>query len=113
VDSRTTTNGSEEKQKELEDKAKPLDPRTFDEWMERVSTVAKQICNDPDGKRIQVVKTGLIKYDFPSDNESIDCIIQSIRQQFNSMSPPQQKFFKEIMTGLEAKKEKNEFESRS
>jgi hypothetical protein len=109
------TEGFEDTQKELEDKdkAKSLDPGTFDEWIERVSKVAKQICNDPDGKHIKIVKTGLIKYDFPSDNESIDCIIQSIQQQFNSMSQPQQKFFKEIITSLEAKKEKIEFESRS
>ncbi len=104
MDFRIETKGFEEAQKMLEGIGKSIDPSTLDEWIELVSKVAKQICNDPDGKHIKIVKTGQGQYNFPADKKSIDCIIESIQQQFNSMPQTQQEYFKIVMTSLEAKK---------
>ena len=104
MDSRIETKGFEDTEKMLESIGKSVDPSTLDEWIGLVSKIAKQICNDPEGRHIKIVKTGQGQYNFPLDKKSIDCIIESIQQQFNSMPQTQQKYFKIVMTSLEAKK---------
>jgi hypothetical protein len=104
MDSRFETKGFEDAQKMLESIGKSVDPSTLDEWIELVSKVAKQICDDPEGEHIKIVKTGQGQYNFPADRKSIDCVIQSIQQQFNLMPQTQQEYFKIVMTSLEAKK---------
>ena len=52
--------GLDDIQKHLRDLAGSADPNTFNEWANRVGTTAKEICNDPDCKRIiQTIKTHL------------------------------------------------------
>lgn len=54
---------------------------TFNELANRIANTAKQICNDPDCKRIKIIETdqGRINFEF-ADKEAIDCAIQSIQR---------------------------------
>jgi hypothetical protein len=60
------------------------DPTIFNEWANRVAHTAKQICSDPDCKRIKIIETDQGRLNFEiADKDAIDCGIQSI-QTFNS-----------------------------
>jgi hypothetical protein len=49
-------NGLDDIQKHLRDLASSADPNPFNEWANRVGTTAKEISNDPDCKRIKLIK---------------------------------------------------------
>ena len=53
---------------------------TINEWANRIADTAKQICNDPDCKRIKIIETdqGRSNIEFV-DKEAINCVIQSIQ----------------------------------
>ena len=48
-------------QKMLKDLEESEDPTTFNEWANRIANTAKQICNDPDCKRIKIIETIKVK----------------------------------------------------
>jgi hypothetical protein len=92
-------------QKMLKDLEKSEDPFTFNEWANRIANTAKQICNDPDCKRIRIIETdqGRINFEF-ADKEAIDCVIQSIQRHLTAMSDSQQEIFRRLKTEFETKK---------
>jgi len=50
------------------------DPTIFNEWANRVAHTAKQICSDPDCKRIKIIETDQGRLNFEiADKEAIDC----------------------------------------
>ena len=89
-------------QKNLRDLASISDPNKFNEWANRVARTAKEICNDPDCKRIKLIKNeyGKVKFQF-ADREAVDCVIQAIKTHLNSMPMAQQEIFKGFTTELE------------
>ncbi|HEY7227963.1 MAG TPA: hypothetical protein VH481_07545 [Nitrososphaeraceae archaeon] len=89
-------------QKHLRDLASSADPNTFNEWAKRIGRTAKEICNDPDCKRIKLIKSeyGKVKFQF-ADKEAVDCVIQAIKTYLNSMPRTQQVIFKGFTTELE------------
>ena len=95
-------NGLDDIQKHLRGLANSADPNTFNEWANRVGRTAKEICNDPDCKRIKLIKNeyGKVKFQF-ADKEAVDCVIQAIKTHLNSMPRTQQVIFKEFTTELE------------
>jgi len=94
--------GFDDIQKHLRDLASSADPNTFNEWADRIGRTAKEICNDPDCKRIKLIKDeyGKIKFQF-ADKEAVDCVIQAIKTHLNSMPKTQQVIFKGFTTELE------------
>jgi hypothetical protein len=80
-------------------------PEDFNEWANRVTRTAKQLCNDSECKRIKLVRVGHgeVDYEF-KDREAIDCVIQSIRSHLNSMPFVQQEIFKRLIPQLEVRK---------
>jgi hypothetical protein len=97
--------GIEEIQKRLKGIEESLDPNTFNEWANRIAITAKQLCNDPDCKRIKIINTGQgrVTYQF-TDKEAVDCVIKSIESHLNSMPDAQRKYFKILVGQFETKK---------
>lgn len=95
-------NGLDDIQKHLIGLANSADPNTFNEWANRVGATAKEICNDPNCKRIKLIKNeyGKVKFQF-ADKEAVDCVIQAIKTHLNSMPRTQQVIFKGFTTELE------------
>jgi len=91
--------GLDEVQKYLNELVRSADPNTFNEWANRIGKTAKEICNDPDCKRIKLIKDGdgKIKFQF-ADKEAIECVIQAINRHQNSMPMIQQEIFKQLVT---------------
>jgi hypothetical protein len=92
-------------QKMLKDLEESEDPFTFNEWANRIANTAKQICNDPDCKRIKIIETdqGRINFEF-TDKEAINCVIQSIQRHLTAMPGTQQEIFKRLKAEFETKK---------
>lgn len=92
-------------QKMLKDLEESEDTITFNELANRIANTAKQICNDPDCKRIRITETdqGRINFEF-ADKEAIDCVIQSIQRHLTAMPGTQQEIFKRLKTEFETKK---------
>ena len=93
--------GLDDIQKNLRDLTSIADPNTFNEWANRVGRTAKELCNDPDCKRIKLIKNeyGKVKFQF-ADREAVDCVIQAIKTHLNSMPSAQQVIFKRFTTEL-------------
>ena len=92
-------------QKMLKDLEESEDPFTFNEWANRIANTAKQICNDPDCKRIKIIETDQSRINFEfADKEAIDCVIQSIQRHLTAMSGTQQEIFKRLRAEFETKK---------
>jgi hypothetical protein len=90
-------------QKNAQDLEEFEDP--FNEWANRIANTAKQICNDPDCKRIKIIETdqGRINFEF-TDKEAINCVIQSIQRYLTAMPGTQQEIFKRLKAEFETKK---------
>jgi len=86
----------------LNELASSADPNSFNEWANRVRGTAKGICNDPECKRIKLIKNGYgkVKFQF-ADKEAVDRVIQAINTHLNSMPTVQQEIFKGFTTELE------------
>ena len=50
--------GIDEIQKALDDLKRGAEPHAFNEWANRVGRTAKELCNDPDCKRIKLIESG-------------------------------------------------------
>jgi hypothetical protein len=101
--------GLDDIQKFLDDYKKGLERQTFDEWANRVIQTAKELCNDPDCKRIkrllQQQDTGNLSLNVEfADKEAIDCMLKAIDQHQESMPPSLQQIYDAIKPQLEAKK---------
>ena len=105
MDIRVDIKGLDVLQKQIEGVRKSAALSVFNEWIDRITMSAKQLCNDPDGKRIKLIKTeqGKSSYNL-SDKEAVDCVIESIDKHVASMPATQQRVFKEVRGWLEAKK---------
>jgi hypothetical protein len=92
-------------QEMLKDLEESEDPFTFNEWANRIGNAAKQICNDPDCKRIKIIERdqGRINFEF-ADKEAIDCVIQSIQRHLTAMPSSQQEIFRRLKTEFETKR---------
>jgi hypothetical protein len=81
------------------------DPTIFNVWANRVAHPAKQICSDPDCKRIKIIETDQGRLNFEiADKEAIDCVIQSIQKHLTVMPVTQQEIFNKLKTEFEIKK---------
>lgn len=81
------------------------DPTIFNEWANRIARTAKQICNDPDCKRIKIIETDQGRLNFEiADKESIDCVFQSIQRHLTVMPGTQQEISNKLKTEFEIKK---------
>jgi hypothetical protein len=105
VDSRVGVKSIDDIQKMLKDLEESEDPFIFNEWANRIATTAKQICNDPDCKRIKIIETdqGRINFEF-ADKEAINCVIQSIQKHLEAMPGTQHEIFKRLIAEFETKK---------
>jgi hypothetical protein len=94
-------------QKGLKDLEHSVDPNTFNEWADRIARSAKLLCDDPNCKRIKIVKKGegRVTFEF-ADKGAFGCVIKSIEKQLNYMPPVQQEIFKKLKLELETKKRK-------
>lgn len=80
--------GLEDMKKMMDDMINDLEPESFAKWAKRIEKTAKEICNDPDCKRLSFKpekgkETISISV---KDKEAIDCIKKSIEQHLNSMT---------------------------
>lgn len=102
--------GLDDIQRFLDDYKKGLEHQTFDEWANRVTQTAKELCSDPDCKRIKLQQkqqqdTGNLSLNFEfADKEAIDCMLKAIDQLQESMPPSLQQIYEAIKPQLEAKK---------
>ncbi len=95
-------------QKTIKDLEQSVDPNTFNEWADRIARTAKQLCNDPDCKRIKIVKAGQGKVNFWfADKEAVDCVNKSIERHLNSMPIVQKEYFNRLRTEFEKRKSLN------
>jgi len=58
LDIKIDVKGLDAIQKGLKDLEHSVDPNTFNEWADRIARSAKLLCNDPNCKRIKIVKKG-------------------------------------------------------
>ena len=57
------------------------------DWTETIAQTAKEICNDPDCKRIKFIYTEGSGFEFEiADKEAVDCIIKAIQDHDTSHS---------------------------
>lgn len=80
--------GLDEAVKMIEDTIKDIQPKGFAEWADKIEKSAKEICDDPDCKRITFkVKKGTTNISISfNDKEALECIRKSIKKHLNSMS---------------------------
>jgi metal-dependent amidase/aminoacylase/carboxypeptidase family protein len=79
--------GSKELQNCLTDLERVMTPNILLDWAETIEQTAKEICNDPDCKRIKFRYTEESGFAFEiSDKEAADCIIKAIQEYDNSQS---------------------------
>lgn len=102
--------GLDDIQRFLDDYKKGLESQTFDEWANRVTQTAKELCNDPDCKRIKLqqkqqqdTENLSLNVEF-ADKEAIDCMLKAIDQYQESMPPSLQQIYEAIKPQLETKK---------
>lgn len=78
--------------KSLDNLKNQINPDIQFEWAVKITQVAKEMCNDPDCKRIKLERSknsqnGLNFQWVFSDNDSIDCVIKAIKNNANNMPP--------------------------
>ena len=79
--------GLKELQNCLTDLERVTAPNVLLDWAETIEQTAKEICNDPDCKRIKFRYTEESGFAFEiSDKEAADCIIKAIQEYDNSQS---------------------------
>jgi hypothetical protein len=79
--------GSKEATKNFENLQHEFTPDVVLDWAETIEKTAKEICNDPDCKRIKFKYTEENGFEFVvSDKEAADCLIRAILEYGNSQS---------------------------
>lgn len=82
-----------------------FDPNTFADLASAIERSAKQICNDPECKRIKFRHTEKLGFEYTfADKEAIDCVIQAIKQHKDSMSWGLKNLYEQVILTLENKK---------
>jgi hypothetical protein len=81
-------------------------------WLEIIGKTAKELCNDPDCKRIKLKMSedGVnITYIFDeNDTEAMNCIIKAIETHYDSLPIGLQPTFKKIVEDIKTKKQNSE-----
>ena len=96
----------------LDDLVKDVEPEGFAKWANKIEKTAKEICNDPDCKRISFkVEKGTTKISISvKDKEALECLRKSIEKHLNSMSVGLKAFYSqsvpEILKNLEEQLDK-------
>lgn len=80
--------GFDKIEKMLDKMVTDLEPAGFAQWVNKIEKTAKQICKDPDCKRIKFKpKTGKTEISMEvTDKEALECLKKAIQQYKNSMS---------------------------
>lgn len=101
-------------QRFLDNYKKDHERQIFDEWATRVTKTAKELCNDPDCKRIRLVEqqeeenekdTGNISLNVEfADKEAVNCMLKAIAKLQGSMPPSLQLIYDAIKSQLQAMK---------
>ena len=100
-----------ENKKMFDDMANDLEPKGLVRWAETLEKTAKEICDDPDCKRINFkVKDSKLSYSF-ADSKAIDCMLKAIEQHYNSFSLGLQGYCEAMKETL--KKQKQDMEKSS
>ncbi len=102
--------GLDEVQRYLDELQRGLQPQTFEEWTDRVAQGAKQICNDPECKRIRRLErqeegTENPRFNFVfEDKEAINCMLRAINELQSSMPESLRQIYEVIKQQLEARR---------
>jgi len=105
------TEGFDKIEKMFKDMVNDLEPESFAEWANKIEKTAKEICKDPDCKRIKFKPVkGKTSIDVSvTDKEALECLKKSIEKHLNSMSLGLKAFYQqsvpEILKSLEKKLE--------
>ena len=80
--------GFDKIEKMLDTMVTDVEPAGFARWINKIEKTAKQICKDPDCKRITFKpKTGKTEITMKvADKEALECLKKAIQQYKNSMS---------------------------
>jgi len=79
--------GLKELQNPLNDLQDGISPNVLLDWAKTIEQTAKEICNDPDCKRMKFKYEQESGFVFEvSDKEAVDCIIKAIQEYENSQS---------------------------
>ena len=105
---RADAKGNEETIRRLDEMAASLGPRDLGDWINKIETTARKICDDPDGKRIRMTNTytqnnSYTDFQF-ADKESMDCVIKAIEEYLHSMPLPVKYLYERLIIDLENKK---------
>ncbi len=80
-------------------------PQTAYEWVKRIETTGKEMCNDIEGQRIQFKKKAYNQYDFEfKGKEVLECGINAINSYIDHMPIIQQMYYKKLLLKLEHEK---------
>ena len=98
--------GLEELQKSLKDIENQINPNTLFDWATKITKTAKEMCNDPECKRIRLKRNSSTEFEFEfSDKESIDCVLKAIQHHINYIPSLIRPLFEQNMKSwLEEKK---------
>lgn len=102
---KSNVNGLDDLQHRFKDIPEGMTPRTTDEWLKRIETTARQLCNYYGGQRINFRKSWSNQYDFEFDgSESLEYGIEAIKIYLDHMPIPQQLYYNKLLTELEKRK---------
>ena len=95
--------------KEAQDMAKGIahefEPNVFADWANAIERTAKEICHDPECKRIKFKHTQKLGFEYTfADIEAVDCVIKAIKQRKDSMPWGLKNLYGQVILDLENKK---------
>ena len=95
--------------KEAQDMTKGIahefEPNVFADWANAIERTAKEICHDPECKRIKFKHTQKLGFEFTfADKEAVDCVIKAINQRKDSMPWGLKNLYEQVILDLENKK---------
>lgn len=93
------TKGFDKLHKTLDKMINDLEPEGFAEWVEKIENTAKDICKDPDCKRIKFKpvqgKTSISMQ--IADKQALECLKKAIEQHKSSMSLGLRAFYEQAL----------------
>ncbi len=97
--------GLDEAIRKLEEMKRGLEPDVFAQWVNTIEKTAKEICQDPDCKRITFKPVGDLRIDIRlADSSAVNCVIQAIQKHMSSMPLTTRAFYQEVIKQLESRK---------
>lgn len=93
------TKGFDKIQKMLDNMVNDLQPEGFAEWANKIEKTAKEICKDPDCKRIKFKpKVGKTEVSIiVTDKEALECLKKAIDHHKGSMSLGLRTFYDQVL----------------